>query len=82
MHWRGWGADQEEDSSPHKEVVTSSSQGEEREKAKIMLDIGLGPGWMVRPFRRKAETEREVEAKFGRKGWVDSGRRRAEKPMS
>lgn len=69
MHWRGRGADQEEDSSPHKEVVMSSSQGEERERAKIMLDLG----------RRK---QREVEAKFGRKGWVDSGRRRAEKPMS
>lgn len=47
----------------------SSSQGEERERAKIMLDLG-------------GRKQREVEAKFGRKGWVDSGRRRAEKPMS
>lgn len=40
----GQGADQEEDSNPHKEVVTSSSQSEEWEKAKIMPDFGLRPG--------------------------------------
>lgn len=37
----------------------------EREKAKTMSDCRLRPGWVVGPFRRQAETEREVEATFG-----------------
>lgn len=55
----------------------------EREKAKRMSDCRLRPGWVVGPFRRQAETEKEVEATFGeeRAGRL-SKEDESEKPMS
>lgn len=56
------GADQKEDSSSHKEVVMSSSQGEERERAEIMPDL-----------RRRKQRERWRPSLEGRGGYTVGG---------
>lgn len=54
----------------HKEVVNELLSGEkEREKAKVVPDVGLRPGRVARAFWRREETERGGGQVWKGKGW-------------